>query len=134
MRPLFKVDYACLPTIDQVIDSGTRCWVAGWGKRSNHVRPGDLREVDLTIFSDEECKSKLDTSQTEKKSKLGWYNDEVFDMMMCAGSQVGIFTKSNSFIQSKVRKTIPLKSISKGRRTYKKHLFGRFGWPADVRH
>ena len=96
MRPLFKVDYACLPTIDQVIESGTRCWVAGWGRRSNNVSPEDLREADLTIFSDEECKSKLDTNSQIQQSKVDWYKDEVFDMMMCAGGQVGILTKSNS--------------------------------------
>ena len=84
-----KADYACLPTPGQVIESGTRCWTAGWGERSDGRYPGDLREVDLNIFSDEECDSIL-TEGPEKLSPFDW---TVYSIKICAGSlQVVILT------------------------------------------
>ena len=57
---------ACLPSQDQTLPSGSPCWLAGWGgkrkgwRHDNDPFPsytrGKLRETDLPILSDEECK------------------------------------------------------------------------------
>ena len=91
-RDTYKIDYACLPAEGQVIEPGTKCWAAGWGLRNEGRQPQDLREVDLNVYSDEECNSKLD---------MIFYKENTYDIMMCAGNdKVGIFHKNglNSLI------------------------------------
>lgn len=56
----WNVDYACIPEIGQVIPAGTRCWVAGWGTKSEGGdAPFDMREVNVDMYSDEQCLQKL---------------------------------------------------------------------------
>ena len=58
-----KVATACLPSPNQTIPAGTPCYTAGWGKHLPSGGPRDsynrkkLRETDLPVLSDEECRA-----------------------------------------------------------------------------
>ena len=73
-----KIDYACLPTRDQVIRPGTKCWIAGWGQRSeeNEDLPQDIREAEVSMFSDLQCGSKLGFGFRSQKDTLVCAGDE----------------------------------------------------------
>ena len=57
---------ACLPSQDQTLPSGSPCWLAGWGNKRKgwrhteddfpHYNRESLRETDLPILDNEECK------------------------------------------------------------------------------
>ena len=64
---------ACLPAVGSHPTHGTRCWAAGWGRKTNRQIASVLQEVDLNIISDEVC----DT--TANKGHL------IKDSMFCAG-------------------------------------------------
>ena len=48
---------ACLPASGDHPAHDTRCWAAGWGRKSNRQVATTLQEVDLKIISDEVCQT-----------------------------------------------------------------------------
>ncbi|KAE8578193.1 hypothetical protein XENTR_v10023389 [Xenopus tropicalis] len=58
--------------------SGTRCWTTGWGDveyGGYQPRPNTLQEVELQLFSDQQCKNA--------------YFSEIQPDMICAGDSSG---------------------------------------------
>ena len=74
-----NVKPACLPG-DDVLPSGRRCWVAGWGSKSENtaMQSPTLQEISVALIDHETCNSD------------NIYSGEVdSDSMMCAGSLDG---------------------------------------------
>ncbi|XP_028823452.1 transmembrane protease serine 7 isoform X2 [Denticeps clupeoides] len=46
----------CLPATSQTLNSALRCWVTGWGYRSEQVLPSVLQKAEVTIITQSECK------------------------------------------------------------------------------
>ena len=87
-----KTGTACLPTKDQTLRSGTQCWTAGWGAKlpSGHgTARYKLRETDLPMLSDEECRaSGWGNNNNGKDWQWYWGDFPVFvdlDNQVCAG-------------------------------------------------
>ena len=68
---------ACLPSAGDHPAHDTRCWAAGWGRKSNRQIAISLQEVDLKIISDDVCET------TANKGHL------IRDTMFCAGHMEG---------------------------------------------
>ncbi|XP_031749380.1 serine protease 33 [Xenopus tropicalis] len=68
----------CLPAPSMAFPSGTRCWTTGWGDveyGGYQPRPNTLQEVELQLFSDQQCKNA--------------YFSEIQPDMICAGDSSG---------------------------------------------
>jgi len=90
-----NVNTACLPTCREQFDytfsnnSGSRCWVAGWGKDEHN---GDFQfiqhKVDLPLMDDQTCEPKLQAGLEKQKPgqgrKFSLHRSEI-----CAGGEVG---------------------------------------------
>ncbi|CAI9602558.1 unnamed protein product [Staurois parvus] len=60
---------------DKVIPAGSQCLVAGWGKiKRTGKKPYQLHEVSVPVISRAVCNGR------------GYYQDEITESMMCAGS------------------------------------------------
>ena len=89
------VNTACLPACDDQFDfrfnngSGTRCWVAGWGKNSADGTFQFLQhKVDIPLVDSTRCNAELKAAINLKKSGVG--NKFTLDASeICAGGEVG---------------------------------------------
>ena len=90
-----NVNTACLPGCDSQFDfrfnngTGTRCWVAGWGKdQVNGQFQFKQRKVDLPLFEAGRCQNSLKAAMNQRRQGLGdrfvLSNSEV-----CAGGEEG---------------------------------------------
>merc|ERR1711872_207247 len=89
------VNTACLPSCDQQFDfrfnngTGTRCWVAGWGKNAENGQFQFIpRKVDLPVFERNQCEAVLKNAMNRRQAGLG----DRFSLSpseMCAGGEVG---------------------------------------------
>ncbi len=90
-----NVNTACLPSCDNQFDfrfnngTGTRCWVAGWGKdQENGQFQFIQRKVDLPLFEFNRCSQALKTAMNKRTPGLGdrftLHNSEI-----CAGGELG---------------------------------------------
>lgn len=54
-----KVKAINLPTLNQIVPVGTKCFVTGWGRleKDDPLKPIKLRGVELPLVSDKECQS-----------------------------------------------------------------------------
>ena len=73
-----NVNTACLPSCDNQFDfrfnngTGTRCWVAGWGKdQENGQFQFIQRKVDLPLFEFNRCSQALKTAMNKRTPGLG---------------------------------------------------------------
>ena len=61
------VNAACLPT--EPVTGGKACWIAGWGKTSEHAHQNDrLYELGINTYSDDYCETNSLDSEFEKTS------------------------------------------------------------------
>jgi len=70
-----KADAVCLPNAGDEPAHGTRCWSAGWGLMQEGRSPAiELQEVDLQIYSHEECEKTQNSGYLIESAHLcaGW--------------------------------------------------------------
>jgi len=90
-----NINTACLPSCDNQFDfrfnngTGTRCWVAGWGKdQENGQFQFIQRKVDLPLVEFNRCSQALKAAMNKRNPGLGnrftLHNSEV-----CAGGELG---------------------------------------------
>jgi len=70
-------DAACLPNRGEEPSHGTICWAAGWGLVNSpwgKSMPQELQEVDLQIYSNEECEKTQNSGYLRRAEHLcaGW--------------------------------------------------------------
>ncbi|XP_043955011.1 tryptase-2-like [Gambusia affinis] len=96
-----------LPTDDDVFDSSSECWIAGWGNigKAPLSKNQPLQEVQISIFPQEVCKAKYPT-MTDKmlcagdsKERKNPCDGDYGDPLMCRTArgfvQVGIMSYGN---------------------------------------
>jgi secreted trypsin-like serine protease len=89
------VNTVCLPSCDDQFDfrfnngTGTRCWVAGWGKNATDGTFQFLQhKVDIPLVDNTRCNAELKAAINAKKSGVG--NKFSLDgSEICAGGEVG---------------------------------------------
>ncbi|KAM9329547.1 serine protease ami-like [Gastrophryne carolinensis] len=69
-----KIKTIALQTKDVEIPEGTTCLVAGWGKLGRIYKTTELHEVQVPVIGRKKCNGR------------GFYQDEITENMMCAGS------------------------------------------------
>jgi len=68
------VGTACLPSADEDVADGARCWITGWGTlRSGGSTPEILQEAEVSIVSNYDC-----------VNKFNYRSNEITDAMICA--------------------------------------------------
>jgi len=89
------VNTACLPSCDTQFDfkfdngTGTRCWVAGWGKNAENGQFQFIpRKVDLPIYDWSRCQDVLKNAMNERKAGLG-DRFRLSPSEICAGGEKG---------------------------------------------
>lgn len=89
------VNTACLPSCDDQFDfkfnngTGTRCWVAGWGKDDASGKFQVVqRKVDIPIVDSVTCQAKLKAALNSKKPGVG-DKFTISPSEICAGAEVG---------------------------------------------
>ena len=90
-----SVNTACLPSCDDQFDfrfnngTGTRCWVAGWGKNQENGEFQFIqRKVDIPLFERNQCNLKLKAAMNQRKAGLGnTFNLDLSEI--CAGGETG---------------------------------------------
>jgi len=90
-----SVNTACLPSCDNQFDfkfnngTGTRCWVAGWGKdQVNGQFQFIQRKVDLPLYDFNRCQQTLKTAMNKRQPGLG-NNFSLSSNEVCAGGEEG---------------------------------------------
>lgn len=64
----------CLPSKEEDVPPGTKCWITGWGTlEANGVQPDVLQEAEVTTLSNAECVAAYD-----------YTSKHILDTMMCA--------------------------------------------------
>merc|ERR1712193_204159 len=71
------VNTACLPSCDEQFNfgfnngTGTRCWVAGWGKDSQNGQFQYIQQkVDLPLYESSKCENSLQIALNNKRFQL----------------------------------------------------------------
>merc|ERR1712107_876301 len=92
---LSTVNTACLPSCDNQFDyrftngTGTRCWVAGWGKDGETGQFQFIpRKVDLPLYDNGRCENALKKAMDERRKGLG-SRFSLSPSELCAGGEVG---------------------------------------------
>jgi len=90
-----NVNTACLPSCDNQFDyrfnngTGTRCWVAGWGKdQENGQFQFIQRKVDLPLFEFNRCEQALKVAMNNRTPGLG-NRFSLHGSEVCAGGEEG---------------------------------------------
>jgi hypothetical protein len=90
-----NVNAACLPSCRDQFSyrfnngTGTRCWVAGWGKDSSTGSFQFIQhKVDLALVDNQSCQDKLKTALNSRKRGSG-DRFRLSDSEICAGGEVG---------------------------------------------
>lgn len=88
------VNTVCLPTCDQQFDfrfnngTGTRCWVAGWGKdKDNGSFQFIQHKVDVPLVERNNCSATLRQALSRKTNRNS--NFVLDESELCAGAEVG---------------------------------------------
>jgi len=89
------VNTACLPSCDEQFNfrfnngTGTRCWVAGWGKDSQNGQFQFIqRKVDLPLYESSKCENSLKIAMNNRNPGLG-DRFQLSDSEICAGGVKG---------------------------------------------
>jgi len=92
---LSTVNTACLPSCDDQFDyrftngTGTRCWVAGWGKDGETGQFQFIpRKVDLPLYDNGRCENALKKAMDKRRPGLG-SRFNLSPSELCAGGEVG---------------------------------------------
>jgi len=95
LSPLNNVNAACLPSCRDQFSyrfnngTGTRCWVAGWGKDSSNGNFQFIQhKVDLALVDNQSCETKLKTALNNRKRGTG-DRFQLSSSEICAGGEVG---------------------------------------------
>lgn len=95
LSPLNNVNAACLPSCRDQFSwrfqngTGTRCWVAGWGKDSSSGNFQFIQhKVDLALVDNQSCETKLKASLNNRKRGTG-DRFRLSSSEICAGGEVG---------------------------------------------
>lgn len=90
-----NVNTACLPSCDNQFDyrfnngTGTRCWVAGWGKdQVNGEFQFIQRKVDLPLYEFNRCQQTLKSAMNKRTPGLG-NQFSLSNSEVCAGGEEG---------------------------------------------
>eukprot|EP00088_Acartia_fossae_P035299 TRINITY_DN36332_c0_g1_i1.p1 TRINITY_DN36332_c0_g1~~TRINITY_DN36332_c0_g1_i1.p1 ORF type:complete len:454 (-),score=113.52 TRINITY_DN36332_c0_g1_i1:109-1470(-) len=88
------INTVCYPGCDDQFSyrfnngTGTRCWVAGWGKNENGQFQFIQKKVDLPIFERNQCNQRLKNALNNKRNGLG-DRFSLHASEVCAGGEVG---------------------------------------------
>jgi len=89
-----NVNTACLPSCEDQFDfrfrngTGSRCWVAGWGKNENGEFQFIQKKVDLPLFERTRCNGVLKVKMNERQRGLG-DRFSLSSSELCAGGEPG---------------------------------------------
>lgn len=76
----YNVQPVCLPSQDEVVDHGRRCYASGWGVDSSGMNQPILKRVDVPIVARDICEERLKNTTLGKSFFLA-------DSFICAGGQ-----------------------------------------------
>jgi len=89
------VNTACLPSCENQFDfrfnngTGTRCWVAGWGKDAENGQFQFIpKKVDLPLYEINQCERVLKQAMNQRRQGLG-DRFRISPSELCAGGEVG---------------------------------------------
>jgi len=88
------VNTACYPGCNDQFSytfnngTGTRCWVAGWGKNENGQFQFLQKKVDLPLYEQDKCNLKLKEALNNKRAGLG-DRFQLSSSEICAGGELG---------------------------------------------
>ncbi|XP_067421443.1 cathepsin G-like [Emydura macquarii macquarii] len=92
-----------LPPADRIVPVRTLCSAAGWGRTSQTHTTITLREVNLTVMSDQTCKSRYRYYNTSSMLCAGdpddtktVYRGDSGGPLVCGGVAEGVISQSNS--------------------------------------
>jgi len=89
-----NVNTACLPSCEDQFDfrfnngTGSRCWVAGWGKNENGEFQFIQKKVDLPLFERNQCNRVLKAKLNERRRGTG-DRFSLSSSELCAGGEPG---------------------------------------------